>query len=392
MFQTHVGRLLSRDASRFINEKKEFHALVAGVFEEKKDKKGSLLSYLFGSQKDVTGYSNLKLRLTAYFHIYKYFLMFFGTILGVLVLGTAISWNLLTFEVYQPMKIILPIAALIFQANFIVLTTTVQEMSSIWFYLDVIFFVMSCLADWNFFASNLWGRFGSVDLFIFVIMKGYMTLRFWTSLLKLKRNPIQSARKRSSNADVLDEVHLVWTSRSPTLISQMFPDLEAIWNSLVSKFGETFTSEVCDISIYCTSKDQVACEKLKAELKDYKLFQKGALSFKRPNFREIFEDHTEECMTDPSLPTSRTLVAFCGSPQLAKNVKETKIINDLAMFTAGIDEHQMDLVIESYGGVKKKAKAGAKEDETAEKVLEVKSEKPFSSRLSMKSINISKSL
>ena len=47
------------------------------VGEEKKDKKGSLLSYLFGSQKDVTGYSNLKLRLTAYFHIYKYFLMFF---------------------------------------------------------------------------------------------------------------------------------------------------------------------------------------------------------------------------------------------------------------------------------------------------------------------------
>ena len=250
---------------------------------------------------------------------------------------------------------------------------------------------MSCLADWNFFASNLWGNFGSVDLFIFVIMKGYMTLRFWTSLLKLKRNPIQSARKRSSNADVLDEVHLVWTSRSPTLISQMFPDLEAIWNTLVDKFGETFASEVCDISIFCTSKDEKACEQLKAELKDYKLFQKGALYFDRPNFREIFEDHTEECMSDTSLPTSRTLVAFCGSPQLANHVKETKIINDLAMFTAGVDEHQMDLVIESYGGVKKKAKAEVTKNEGAEKVLETQSKKPFSSRVSMKSFKISKS-
>lgn len=89
LLQTHVGQLLRLDAARFEQEKQEFHTLVTGLSVEKKDKKGPLISLTCGNcQAEDQGRSNKKLKIAAYFHIYKNFSLFFGTILGVLVVGT----------------------------------------------------------------------------------------------------------------------------------------------------------------------------------------------------------------------------------------------------------------------------------------------------------------
>ena len=354
----HVDQLLSFDSDRFIAEQEKHHAIVSGLYEEKEEKGGSLLHYLISKYKGETDTnpSMEQLRREAYLHIFSYLLMFFGTLLGVVVLGITISWNLLTFEAYGPMKRILSITTLTFQSSFFVLATAVQERASMWMYLDVIILVLSALADWNFFASALWGRFGSVDLFISIVLIGYMVLRYWTALLKLKHNPIRSAHKRRNGFEAFDKVQLVWTTRSPTLISQMYPDLEAIWNKLVDKFGEAFARRVCEITIYCTSKDDDACEDLEFEVENSQLYKMGGLKFTRPSFPRILEQHTTKRMIEFSLPASRSLVAFCGSPGLGNFLKEAKIMNDLAMFVAGVDEHVIDLVIESYGGTKPKVK------------------------------------
>ncbi len=345
------------EPDHFIAEQEKHHGVIARLHEENKEKGGSLSRLLVSKCKGDTGEKPTvkQLKRGAYLHVYTYVLMFFGTILGVAVLGITISWNLLTFELYEPMKRILSISTLVFQSSFVVLTTTIQDRCSIWIYIDFIFIVLSGLADWNVFAKSLWGRFGSVDIFMFIILTGYMVLRYWTTMLQLKYNPIKSAHKRRNGFELMDKVHLVWTTRSPTLVAQLFPDLEKTWNTLVSKFGEDFARQVCEISIYCTSKDDVLCDELEDELEETALYKLGALKFERPNFARILEQHTIKRMSEEvSLPTSKTLLAFCGSPQLGSFIKEVKIMNDLAMFVAGIGQHSMDLVIESYGGSKPK--------------------------------------
>ncbi len=356
LFQSHVDQLLSFEPDRFIAEQKKHHGVVARLHEENKERGGSLCSLLISKCKGDTGEKRTmgQLKRGAYAHVYTYVLMFFGTILGVALLGISISWNLLTFELYEPMKRILSISTLVFQSSFVVLATTIQDRSSMWIYLDFIFIVLSGLADWNFFASSLWGNFGSVDIFIFTIMTGYMVLRYWTTMLQLKYNPIKSAHKRRNGFELMDKVHIIWTTRSPTLISQMYPDLEKTWNTLVNKFGQDFACQVCEISIFCTSSDGDMCNELEDELETTALYKLGALKFERPKFAKILEKHTTQRMLEESLPASKTLVAFCGSPQLGSFIKEVKIMNDLSMFVAGVDQHSMDLVIESYGGTKPK--------------------------------------
>lgn len=277
--------------------------------------------------------------------------MFFGTLMGVIMLGITISWNLLTFEAYTVLKAILSAGTLVFQASFLIITITVQNMSSMWFLLDVVILVLSGLADWNHFGQNLWGKFGSVDLFVFIILTGYQVFRFWLTLLHLEYNPIRAANDQVHGAKVLDQVHLVWTTRSPELVSEIIPDLEDIWNGLVAKFGFDIASEFCEISIYCTSKDKDMCDQLRSEVKNTELYKIGCLKFNRPNFPQILEDNTaQRIVEEPMLPSSNTLFAFCGSPKLAEQIKEAKIMNDLARAASGVGHHQIALVAENYGG------------------------------------------
>ena len=265
------------------------------------------------------------------------------------------SWNLLSFDPYGGMEGVLAIGTIVFQVSFFSLTVAGQERNSIWVFIDLVIVSLSVFADWHYFASGLWGNFASHDLFYFSILTLYMIFRFWITLLKATDNPIQRANNRGKGFEVQEKVHLVWTTRSTTLISQLLPDFENIWNLLVNKFGEDFAKEVMEITICCTSKDKEVCDDLELEVQNGPLGRLGALKFQRPMLSKILEEHTMARINDADMPASRTLIAFCGSPQLADRVKEAKILNDLAMFVAGREQHQMDLVIESYGGEKPKS-------------------------------------
>ena len=53
--------------------------------------------------------------------------------------------------------------------------------------------------------------------------------------------------------------------------------------------------------------------------------------------------------------SSYSLLAFCGSPQLAREIQYHKISNDMVTAITGHKKHQMELVSESYGGQSSKS-------------------------------------
>ena len=356
LLQLHVQKLLALDRDQFIKEKDLHHRIITSLYDDQKAT-GSFLDLALSRcrQNNDDDIISLK-RKDAYWHIMKYVFMFFGTLLGVLVFGFTLSWNLLPFDLYGGMEELLFVGTIIFQISFLCLAIAGQERDSIWVYIDIVFAILSGLSDWYYFTTKRWGDFGSDDLFYFTVLTLYMIFRFWATLLKSKHNSIESANKRGNGIEVLEKVHLVWTTRSSTLISQILPDFEDNWTLLVDKFGEEFAKEVLQISIFCTSKDEKSCNDLRLDFADGSLSEvDGVLNFHRPPFPKLFESHTMDRINDIDFPASRTLVAFCGSPGLSNRVKEAKILNDLALFMAGRDQHQMDLVIESYGGEKPKA-------------------------------------
>jgi hypothetical protein len=354
LLQLHVQKLLCLDQEQFKEEQKKHHQIITGLHSAQKEKAGSILGLISSCLRRDIDTSFLAMRV-ANCQIIKYVLMFFGTLLGVLVFGLNMSWNLLSFDPYGGMEGVLAIGTIVFQVSFFSLTVAGQERNSIWVFIDLVIVSLSVFADWHYFASGLWGNFASHDLFYFSILTLYMIFRFWITLLKATDNPIQRANNRGKGFEVQEKVHLVWTTRSTTLISQLLPDFENIWNLLVNKFGEDFAKEVMEITICCTSKDKEVCDDLELEVQNGPLGRLGALKFQRPMLSKILEEHTMARINDADMPASRTLIAFCGSPQLADRVKEAKILNDLAMFVAGREQHQMDLVIESYGGEKPKS-------------------------------------
>jgi len=354
LLQLHVDKLLALDRDQFIKEKNSHHKIITSLYQDQRAT-GSLFDLMLSGCKQRDIDDIFLSRKDAFWYILKYFIMFLGTLLGVLVFGFTISWNLLPFNLYDGMKEILFIGTLVFQVSFLCLTLVVQERDSMWVYIDIVFLILSGLADWNYFATDSWGNLASDDLFYFTILSLYMIFRFWTTLLKTKNNSIESANKRGKGIEVLEKVHLIWTTRSVTLISQMLEDFEECWELLVDRFGNEFAKEVLEISIFCTSKDEEGCKGLQLEVANGPLGELGVLNLHRPSFSKIFEAHTMKRILETDSPASRTLIAFCGSPALSHRVKEAKILNDLAMFIAGRDQHQMDLVIESYGGEKKKS-------------------------------------
>jgi hypothetical protein len=354
LLQLHVQKLLTLDRDQFMKEKDAHHRIITSLYQDQRAT-GSFLDLILSGCRQHDTDSAFLSRKDAYWHILKYFFMFFGTLLGVLIFGFTMSWNLLPFNLYDGMKEVLSIGTLVFHVSFMCLTFAGQERDSMWVYIDIVFLILSGLADWYYFETNIWGNFDSDDLFYFTILMLYMIFRFWTTLLKAKHNSIESANKRGKGIEVLEKVHLVWTTRSSSLVSQMLQDFEECWMLLVDKFGKEFAKEVLEISIFCTSTDEQSCNDLELEVANGPLNELGVLNLHRPSFSKILETHTMERITETDVPASQTLIAFCGSPALSNRVKEAKIFNDLALFVAGTDQHQMDLVIESYGGEKPKA-------------------------------------
>jgi hypothetical protein len=118
----------------------------------------------------------------------------------------------------------------------------------------------------------------------------------------------------------------------------------------MEKWGKEYTAAVCRVTIYVTDKDTEAMYLLKKEWNDSVFNGIGALLMDRPNFKDIIEEHTLNCITTSR--NSHSLLAFCGSPALSRLIHQSKISNDAIANMTGNKYHQMEFVTESYGGCK----------------------------------------
>ena len=90
----------------------------------------------------------------------------------------------------------------------------------------------------------------------------------------------------------MERLEIVWVARSASLVSEILPDINAIWETLVAAWGEENARSVCRISVYVTDKDFAARQALKDEIHHTALFQNGSVRFGRPDFGRIIEDHS----------------------------------------------------------------------------------------------------
>ena len=182
-----------------------------------------------------------------------------------------------------------------------------------------------------------------------------MVARLWGMVVKPRYQSWKSSALQGNTVgDALDCFHLIWVTRSASLVSKIMPEIHVLWDTLVDEWGRENTARVCRISIYVTDTGDEECEQLRQELTDLDLYQAGAIQFCRPDFCEIIQDHTLDM--ESSHTRSHSLLAFCGSNKLAQELHREKIDNDMLASITGNKQHQMEFVSESYGGYRKKTK------------------------------------
>ena len=178
--------------------------------------------------------------------------------------------------------------------------------------------------------------------------------RLWVKAV----DPIYSGRHiaiKNARPIHIDQLKFVWTTRSASQVSEILPDILMRWELLVEKWGVENAQKVCNISIYVTDSNELSCALLRKEYENTELFRNDWITFQRPDIMKVIEDHTIEVLN--SRANSHSLLAFCGSPSLAKEIHHNKISNDvITTMTGHCQSHTMDYVSESYGGNKVKSK------------------------------------
>jgi hypothetical protein len=290
-------------------------------------------------------------------------------VVGITLLGLTISWNTISIELYQGMVEALKVLTIFFQSLYAIVAIFVWDGNGLLAYIDLILCIVAPFADWYWFMSyDENGVLSSTDITTFTLLTGYMTMRLWIRAVFPRHKSWKKEVQDDSSAK-LDCINMVWTTRSASQVSKILPDILHGWDTLVAAWGLENARKVCRITVYVTDKDEEACRVLKEELSETNLYQSGAIQFHRADIPRIIEDHTLNLICNRH--TSYSLLAFCGSPELAHDVHYHKISNDMVTAITGNKKHQMEFVSESYGGAKVTDPKGraSKKDSKAEKVL-----------------------
>jgi hypothetical protein len=192
----------------------------------------------------------------------------------------------------------------------------------------------------------------------------------------MPRHKSRSAEVGGFSVNRVNRLDVVWTTRSASLVSEILPDLLDVWETLGANWGAENRLKVCRISIYITDRDQEACSMLRRELLGTDLYKSGAIAFSRPDLPKVIEDHTIDMIC--SKRNSYSLLAFCGSPSLGREIHHHKISNDMMTAITGNKRHQMEFVSESYGGVKASKKVKVDDTES-----EMENMQPLTTRRNM---------
>lgn len=284
------------------------------------------------------------------------------TLMSVISLGLTLSWNLLPDAVsfkfaYHPVNLLYPgmipflmYYSVINHALFFIFAIFIQNLNKIIAYVDLVIGILIPFADWylvNLYQDN--GKLTRTEVLCFGIFTGYITLRWWMSMVRPHSTSIVALSKED-NLTYLESLDIIWVTRSAKLVSDIGPDIEEIWQALVKDWGRENVEAVAPISIYVTDKEESANAELREVMKDSDLMQTGNIHFGRPNFGKIIEDHSIRLANTKDF--SYSFLAFCGSPKLSNELSKLKISNDLLKNILGYKRHNMEYHSESYGGVK----------------------------------------
>jgi predicted ferric reductase len=279
-------------------------------------------------------------------------------VIGIALLGLAISWNTMGIELYSGMIESLQALTIFFQLCFAIVALFVWDGNQFFAYVDVAICMVTPVANaYWFYQYEKNGFLIPTDLTCFCLLTGYMTGRVWSMTVRPRRTSWQNSLD-SDGVRTMERLEIVWVARSASLVSEILPDINAIWETLVAAWGEENARAVCRISIYVTDQDLAARQALKNEIHYTALAQN--VRFGRPDFGRIIEDHSLDLICKRR--SSYSLLAFCGSPQLAQDLHHCKISNDMLTAITGNKKHQMEFVSESYGGVKKSVKKDVKKE------------------------------
>jgi hypothetical protein len=256
----------------------------------------------------------------------------------------------------------------LFFGLFMVISIGFWDSNHIINYIDIAISLISGLVCWYWFVKGLWANFSSLDLLNYTMLAGYMTFRFWIQTVKPRH---QSSRREAikSGITTLERLDLVWVTRSASLVSEILPDINKIWENMVQAWGVDNAREVLNIRIFVTDMDDMAIQVLKTQMAESSLYKSGNIRFERPDLGQIIEDHSLNMIYQ--LNNSHTLLAFCGAPTLAREVHVMKINNDISTAITGNKYHQMEYVAESYGGYKRATAPATKEVFATKKLQEL---------------------
>jgi hypothetical protein len=274
-------------------------------------------------------------------------------------------------ELYDGMVQALMVLTAVFQLSFAVVACCVWDASQFAAFIDIAFLLIIPFADWYWFSHyERNGVLSPADITTYSLLMGYLTARTWSMTVK-PRHRSWRATADCCSSTTLERLEMVWVARSASLVSEILPEINTIWDELVSQWGVENACAVCRISIYVTDTDQQAVALLQQELLHLSLGgQSGCIHFERPDFGAIIENHTLDRIS--TRRNSVTVLAFCGSPTLARELHHLKINNDMVAAVTGHKRHQMEFMSESYGGgsSQKKASNNTKSIESRPDVLE----------------------
>ena len=104
------------------------------------------------------------------------------------------------------------------------------------------------------------------------------------------------------------------------------------------------------MSIYITEKDQAAVDIFRSDISGTSLYKSGCVHFVRPDLGKLIETHTLGMIGSREYSTS--LLTFCGSPILARFLREKNTDLELLTTVTGHSDHTMHFLAEDYGGPK----------------------------------------
>lgn len=297
-------------------------------------------------------------------------------VMGLGLLALTISWNTIPTDIKPGMVDILKFFTMLFQSFFAGIAIFIWDGNTFLTYIDMVMCILSPFVDWYWVTvCDNYGSLRFTDIAAYSLLVGYMTARVWAKAV-MPRHKSRSAETGRFSVNSVNRLDIVWTTKSASLVSEILPDLLDVWETLGTTWGPENSLEVCRISIYITDRDHEACSMLRRELLGTELYKSGAIYFDRPDLPKVIEDHTIDMIC--SKRNSYSLLAFCGSPSLGREIHHHKISNDMMTAITGNKRHQMEFVSESYGGVKASKKIKVDQNES-----EMENMQPLTTRRNM---------